>query len=268
MESKDTQGNQLFRESKPSHYTDYTTANGNVLKSAEYDCSVKPVINEELHEIIRRIYDEKLTEEMMAPKLRYDLIRLLLPNVKKEIIANAKKNKSNLKETNLQYHLIQLVPALFIASLHYRENERAGMTTEMMAPPQLRRQREMCDYRFQAMILESLAKIDRLEYQIEDLEEGKGYMLESEHRRVMKELKQQHREELEEETYRATKKSSNESFEFEKENYQLKMEIKILKNKVEGLEKVIEINSNDNVSITTSESEDENEMEKEEVNLD
>jgi hypothetical protein len=92
MESKDTQGNQLFRESKPSHYTDYTTANGNVLKSAEYDCSVKPVINEELHEIIRRIYDEKLTEEMMAPKLRYDLIRLLLPNVKKEIIANAKSH--------------------------------------------------------------------------------------------------------------------------------------------------------------------------------
>ena len=40
------------------------------------------------------------------------------------------------------------------------------------------------------------------------------------------------------------------------------------KNKVEGLEKVIEINSNDNVSNTTSESEDENEMEKEEVNLD
>ena len=73
---------------------------------------------------------------------------------------------------------------------------------------------------------------------------------------------------MEEETYRATKKSSNESFEFEKENYQLKMEIKILKNKVEGLEKVIEINSNDNVSITNSETEDGNELEKEEVNLD
>ena len=73
---------------------------------------------------------------------------------------------------------------------------------------------------------------------------------------------------MEEETYRATKKSSNEAFEFEKENYQLKMEIKILKNKVEGLEKVIEINSNGSVSITTSESEDENELEKEEVNLD
>ena len=118
------------------------------------------------------------------------------------------------------------------------------------------------------MILESLAKIDRLEYQIEDLEEGKGYMLEAEHRRVVKELKQQHREELEEETYRATKKSSNEAFAFEKENYQLRMEIKILTNQVEGLEKVIEINSNGSMSITTSESEDENELEKEEVNLD
>ena len=46
------------------------------------------------------------------------------------------------------------------------------------------------------------------------------------------------------------------------------MEIKILKNKVEGLAKVVEINSNGSVSITTSESEDENELEKEEVNLD
>ena len=118
------------------------------------------------------------------------------------------------------------------------------------------------------MILESLAKIDRLECQIEDLEEGKGYMLEAEHRRVVKELKRQHREELEEETYRATKKSSNEAFTFEKDNYQLKIEIQILTNKVEGLKKVIEINSNGSVSITTSESEDENELEKEEVNLD
>ena len=84
----------------------------------------------------------------------------------------------------------------------------------------------------------------------------------------MKELKKQHREELEEETYRAAKKANKEAFAFERENYQLKIEIQILTNKVEGLEKVIEINSNDNVSITTSESEDENELEKEQVHLD
>ncbi len=85
---------------------------------------------------------------------------------------------------------------------------------------------------------------------------------------MMKELKQQHREELEEETYRATKKSSNEAFTFEKENYQLKKEIKILKTKVEGLEKAVEINSNGFVSTTTSDSEDVNEIGKEEINLD
>ena len=73
---------------------------------------------------------------------------------------------------------------------------------------------------------------------------------------------------MEEETYRATKKANKEAFAFERENYQLKIEIQILTNKVEGLKKVIEINSNGSVSITTSESEDENELEKEEVNLD
>ena len=62
--------------------------------------------------------------------------------------------------------------------------------------------------------------------------------------------------------------ASNEAFAFEKENYQLKMEIKILKNKVEGLEKAVEINSNGYVSTTTSDSEDVNEIGKEEINLD
>ena len=36
MESKDTQGNQLFRESKPSHYTDYTTAKARHRDEAAY----------------------------------------------------------------------------------------------------------------------------------------------------------------------------------------------------------------------------------------
>ena len=55
---------------------------------------------------------------------------------------------------------------------------------------------------------------------------------------------------------------------FEKENYSLKHENEILKRKVEGLEKILEIKSNGHVSITTSEMDDEKELEKEEVNLD
>ena len=118
------------------------------------------------------------------------------------------------------------------------------------------------------MIARHLNNRDELGEQIQDLEEGKGYMLESEHRREMKELKQQHHEELEEETYQVAKKKEKEKFVFGKENYSLKHENEIPKRKVEGLEKTLEIKSNGHVSITTSEMDDEKELEKEEVSLD
>ena len=84
----------------------------------------------------------------------------------------------------------------------------------------------------------------------------------------MKELKQQHREELEEETYQVAKKKEKEKFVFEKENYSLKHENEMLKRKVDVLEKMLKIKSNGHVSITTSEMDDEKELEKEEINLD
>ena len=137
-----------------------------------------------------------------------------------------------------------------------------------------RKQKLLYDNRFNQMIGRSLAKVDRLEYQIEDLEEGKGYMLESDHRREMKELKQQHREELEEETYQVAKKKEKEKFQMEIDISHLKHENEILKRKVDVLEKMLQIKSNNPMSYSTSEMDDENEMEdekeleKEEINLD
>ena len=251
MESKDNQGDKMFE----------STANG------EWGNPNQPVCDPELHEIIRRIYDDKLTDEMLAPKMRYDLIRLLLPSCPKKVIANAKKNQSSLKETNLQYHLLKLVPQLFIASLHYRNYDRAQQTTNMMEACG-GHNRLLYKNRFEHLIARHLNDRDELFEQIQDLEQGKGYMLESEHRREMKELIKQHREELEEENYQVAKKKEKEKFVFEKENYSLKHENEILKRRVEALEKVLEIKSNDSVSITTSEMDDEKELEKEEVSLD
>ena len=84
-----------------------------------------------------------------------------------------------MKKTNLQYHLLKLVPQLFIASLHYRDINRQNATTDMTAECGSRKQKLLYDNHFNQMIGQSLAKVDRLEYQIEDLEEGKGYMLEA-----------------------------------------------------------------------------------------
>ena len=116
MESKDTQGIQLFE----------ATADG------DWSNPHQPVCSPELNEIIRRIYDEKLTDETIAPKMKYELIRLLLPDCPRQVIANAKKNQSSLKPTNLQFHLLKLVPQLFIAALHYRNYDRAQHTEDMM----------------------------------------------------------------------------------------------------------------------------------------
>ena len=188
----------------------------------------QPVVAPELHEIIRRIYDENLTEDMLAPKMKYDLLRLLLPSCPHKVITNAKKNQSNLKDTNLQYHLLKLVPRLFIAALHYRNYDRAQAEGDLMEKKVMK----VFDNRFQWMIECHLKERDTLYEQIMDLETGKGYVLEADHYREIKELKRLHREELEEETYQVAKKKEKEKVEMEMESGNLKHAIRMLEFKM------------------------------------
>lgn len=185
-------------------------------------------INEvELREVINRIYDDKLTEEMLAPKFRFELLRLLLPSCPKKTLASAKKNYSGYKDTNIIYHLLKVVPQLFIASLHYSDYGRYGMTHNLdKLPPHT--ERHLYHTRLEKVIGLHLEERDELHKQIENLEEGKGYMLESEHIREIKELKEKHKQELEDETYRVAKKKEMERVELEREVSDLKHQIKML----------------------------------------
>ena len=63
MEQKEPQGNnELFMEYKGKGYSGWALP--------------KEVNEAELREVIHRIYDEKLSEELIAPKFRYKLFHL------------------------------------------------------------------------------------------------------------------------------------------------------------------------------------------------
>ena len=89
-------------------------------------------------------------------------------------------------------------------------------------------ERHLYHTRLEKVIGLHLEERDELHKQIENLEEGKGYMLESEHLREIKELKEKHKQELEDETYRVAKKKEMERVELEREVSDLKHQIKML----------------------------------------
>jgi hypothetical protein len=194
MDSNEAQGTQMFEKTTTDPDSTWNTDT--------------PLPHAELHEVIKRIYDEKLSEEMFAPKLRYDLLRFLMPDCPSQTIKNARKNHSSRKKDNIQYHLLKLVPQLFIAGLHYRNYERQGNESrDLMEPCKTNRpQRIMYETRLEQLVSRHFSHRGELEDEIEALETGKGYILESVHREEMKEIKIKHREELEEVTYQQGKK--------------------------------------------------------------
>ena len=104
-----------------------------------------------------------------------------------------------------------------------------------------------------------LAKKEELIDEIEKLESGKGYMLEEDHLNEIKELKKAHQEELDEEVYQLTKKNDSVMLRFEKENCDLKHQVRMLEMKVKHLETLNENQSNQSCD---SEEDDEDDVYK------
>ena len=179
--------------------------------------------------MIHRIYDEKLSEELIAPKFRYKLFELLMPDCPKKAIESARRNHSSKKPDNIQYHMQKLIPQLFVAALHYSDYERRSCCNDIkIDEPLPKRQRLLYQNRLEKIIAFYLNVIEELRDEIENLEDGKGYMLEEDHYDEIKELKKKHREELEEEVYQLAKKKEKEKFDLEKENCHLKHQLKQL----------------------------------------
>ena len=215
MEQKEPQeNNELFMEYKGKGYNGWTLP--------------KEVNEAELREVIHRIYDEKLSEELIAPKFRYKLFEMLMPDCPKKAIESARKNHSSKKPDNIQYHMQKLIPQLFVAAIHYSDYDRVSRSDIKIDEPLPKRQRLLYQNRLEKIIAFHLERKEELRDEIENLESGKGYMLEDDHYDEIKELKKKHREELEEEVYQLAKKKEKEKFDLEKENCHLKHQLKKL----------------------------------------
>jgi hypothetical protein len=123
----------------------------------------------------------------------------------------------------------KLIPQLFVAAIHYNSDyDRVSRSDIKIDEPLPKRQRLLYQNRLEKIIAFHLERKEELRDEIENLESGKGYMLEDDHYDEIKELKKKHREELEEEVYQLAKKKEKEKFDLEKENCHLKHQLKKL----------------------------------------
>ena len=173
---------------------------------------------EELEVFIQRIYEEELASDLLAPNEVYTLIQLLCPKCDPKVIQNAKRNHSSKKANNILFHLVRAVPRLFIASLHYTEQEKDG-------EPSFRfRSRHRT---FHDRIKEHQEELEELYEEMENVKEGKGMMNKSEHDDEIKELKQQHRDEMDAMKRKLNKENESTKIQYSQAMYQMKHEIKL-----------------------------------------
>ena len=164
---------------------------------------------EELEVFIQRIYEEELASDLLAPNEVYTLIQLLCPKCDPKVIQNAKRNHSSKKANNILFHLVRAVPRLFIASLHYTEQERDD-------EPSFRFRSR---YRtFHDRIKEHQEELEELYEEMENVKEGKGLMNKSDHDDEITELKRKHRDEMD-----AIKRKMNRDIESDKIKYSKSM---------------------------------------------
>ena len=173
---------------------------------------------EELETFIQRIYEEELASDLLAPNEVYTLIQLLCPKCDPKVIQNAKRNHSSKKANNILFHLVRAVPRLFLASLHYTEQERDD-------EPRFRfRSRHTT---FHDRIKEHLEELQQAYEEVEDVKEGKGMMNKSVHVDEIKELKRKHRDEMDAIKRKMSKEIESTKIQYNKSMCRMKHEIKL-----------------------------------------
>ena len=171
---------------------------------------------EELETFIQRVYEDELASDLLAPNEVYTLIQLLCPKCDANVIKNAKRNHSSKKANNILFHLVRAVPRLFIASLHYTEQERDD-------EPSFRFRSR---YRtFHDRIKEHQEELEQLYEEMENVKEGKGMMNKSEHDDEIKELKRKHRDEMDAIKRKMSKEIESTKIQYNKSMCRMKHEI-------------------------------------------
>eukprot|EP01045_Picozoa_sp_COSAG04_P007578 COSAG04_NODE_399_length_14959_cov_28.238730_7_plen_226_part_00 len=129
---------------------------------------------------VRRIQSSNVTcVDYMAQIDRYKLIGMLCPKMDQKVIKHARSNHSKLREGLLTWHMVEMLPRLFLAGLGAHTVDRHE------------------DYRFRMRSLKHLLKDwmeerDELETQLEEARDDSGYMTKDE----IKDMKQEHRQEV------------------------------------------------------------------------
>ena len=121
----------------------------------------------EMCERLRR--NEVRDPDHMANVDKYGLISLLCPQVDAKVIKAAKSNASRLKPGNLMFHLVSLVPRLFLESL-FLDAKRDEHGVDWFKSRQLKTRLESVN-----------EELEDLYEEVENLKAGKGYISYKEH---------------------------------------------------------------------------------------
>ena len=145
-----------------------------------------------LNEVVENIKARSIqSPDELAVVNKWDILMLLVPGLTKDKVKTQKKNYSKLKTDNMLFLCIDTICKLFLDMIYL--DSRPDMPNDRIS---LRS--------FKHMIRMKVDELDELESELEKVKEGKGYILEEEHDKEIKTMKQE--------------------FKFQKEDYEKKID--------------------------------------------
>ena len=130
-----------------------------------------------LNEVVENIKSKNIQSiDELAVVNKWDILMLLIPGLTKEKVKTQKKNYARLKTDNLLFLCIDTICKLFLDMIY--------LDARPLLPDDRISLRS-----FKHMIRYKVDELEELEEELEKLKEAKGYMLEEDHNKEMKTLK-------------------------------------------------------------------------------
>tara|TARA_R110001592_G_scaffold34342_4_gene117941 strand:- start:4 stop:564 length:561 start_codon:yes stop_codon:yes gene_type:complete len=172
-----------------------------------------------LNEVVENIKARSIqSPDELAVVNKWDILMLLCPGLTKDKVKTQKKNYSKLKTDNMLFLCIDTICKLFLDMIYL--DSRPDMPNDRIS---LRS--------FKHMIRMKVDELDELESELEKVKEGKGYILEEEHDKEIKTMKQEFKFQKEEYEKKINKLENTENYLREKidkveERVEKKLEMK------------------------------------------
>ena len=159
-------------------------------------------VDDELKRLMTFCIRMKTKYDLEKPMRKADvwrLIQLLRPNMKDNVIRNAKMNHSKLNKDKVEYNILEIIPKLFIAALHIDDNvdpQQLEWEKTTNSKTGMIKQRHLDTY-----VCDYIEDMEILQKENEELREGNNYMKISGpngHDEIVQDLKDAHRSEVNE----------------------------------------------------------------------